>query len=385
MKSINYVIFFSVFFSIYGLLNYYIFIRGLQALPQQSFYRNIYIIGFIFIACSFILGRVLENYWLCPMSKAIVWIGAFWLAAMLYFFLTVVFLDLIRLINHVVPFFPKMIFDNYQRAKFYTLTVVLIVVVGLLFIGHLNTLTPRIKELNLSIPKKGVGTKTLSIVVASDIHLGTIIGKKRFDMIVSMINGLNPDIVLFPGDIVDEDLKPVIYENLGESLRSIKTKFGIYAVTGNHEYIGGVEEAVQYLSQHGIQFLRDEAVMLNHTAYLVGREDRSGNRFNGKQRKSLSELMLNVDRQYPIIMMDHQPFGLNEAVQNGIDLQLSGHTHNGQLWPLNYITDAVYEKSWGYLKVNSTHIYISDGVGTWGPPVRIGNFPEIIHIVLNFE
>jgi uncharacterized protein len=385
MKPLNYVIFFTIFFSVYGLLNYYLYIRGLQALPQQSNYRFVYIIGFIFFASAFIIGRTLENYWLCPMSKAFVWIGSFWLAAMLYFFLTVILLDLIRLGNHYFHFFPFHIVDHYERVKFITFLITVVVVVGILFAGHVNTLTPRIKELHLTISKKSTGAKTLNIVAASDIHLGTIIGKSRFDKIVSMINGLNPDIVLFPGDIVDEDLKPVIHDNLGESLRSIKTKYGVFAVTGNHEYIGGVEEAVKYLSENGVRFLRDEAIVVNHTATLVGREDRSASQFAGKPRKPLNEIMSGVDRHSPVIMMDHQPFRLKEAVDAGIDLQLSGHTHDGQIWPLNYITDAVYEKSWGYLQLGSTQIYISDGVGTWGPPVRVGNRPEILHITLNFE
>jgi uncharacterized protein len=385
MKPLNYIIFFTIFFSVYGLLNYYLFIRGLQAMPQQSSCRLMYIVGFIFFASAFILGRTLENYWLCTFSKAFVWIGSFWLAAMLYFFLAVVFLDLVRLLNHFIPFYPSSIIENYDRIKLFTFLTTVIVVVCVLIAGHINTLYPRIKELDFHIHKKGIGIKTLNIVAASDIHLGTIIGKSRFDKIVSMINGLNPDIVLLPGDIVDEDLKPVINENLGESLRSIKTKYGVFAVTGNHEYIGGAENAVKYLSENGVRFLRDEAIVINHTAYLVGREDRSASQFGGKRRKPLAEIMTGVDLEYPVIMMDHQPFGLKDARNAGIDLQLSGHTHDGQIWPLNYITDAVYEKSWGYLEFDSTHIYISNGVGTWGPPVRVGNRPEIIHITLKFD
>ena len=385
MKPLNYMIFFAVFFAVYGSFNFYLYIRGLQALPQQSHYRLVYIIAFIFFASAFIIGRTLENYWLCLFSKAFVWIGSFWLAGMIYFFFTVVLLDLIRLVNHFSPVYPLYIVEHYERIKLFTFLATIIVVVGVLFAGHINTLNPRIRELNLTISKKAVGAKTLNIVAVSDIHLGTIIGKSRFDKIVSLINGLNPDIVLFPGDIVDEDLKPVIHDNLGESLRSIKTKYGVYAVTGNHEYIGGVTDAVKYLSENGVRFLHDESVMINHTAYIVGREDRSASHFGGHRRKPLGEIMKEVDLQYPILMMDHQPFGLREAVDAGVDLQLSGHTHDGQIWPLNYITDAVYEKSWGYLRLDSTHIYISDGVGTWGPPVRIGNRPEIVHITLNFD
>ncbi|HET7152240.1 MAG TPA: metallophosphoesterase, partial [Candidatus Kapabacteria bacterium] len=106
--------------------------------------------------------------------------------------------------------------------------------------------------------------------------------------------------------------------------------------------------------------------------------------FAGKQRKPLEELMRSVDKQRPVILMDHQPFRLEEAVQNGVDLQLSGHTHHGQLWPFNFITKRMYEVSWGYKKKENTHFYVSCGAGTWGPPIRTGNTPEIMHIRLSF-
>jgi predicted MPP superfamily phosphohydrolase len=238
--------------------------------------------------------------------------------------------------------------------------------------------------LELNISKQVDSVKMLDIAVASDIHLGTIIGRERLNEIVDKINNIHADLVLFPGDIVDEDLAPVVNQNLGEMLRTIKAKYGVYAITGNHEYIGGVEEAVKYLTEHGIRVLRDEVVNVNGSIVLVGREDRSISQFNGKKRKPLAELMTGVDKRYPIILMDHQPFGLHEAVEQGADLQLSGHTHHGQLWPFNAITNAIYELSWGYKKIEQTQFYVSSGVGTWGPPVRLGNTPEIIHLRLTF-
>jgi hypothetical protein len=384
MKPINFIIFFTVFISLYSLLNYYIFIRGLQAIPHLSVYRVYYVIVFILIALSFIIGRTLENYWLNPVSKAFLWIGSFWLAAMLYFFIGVLVLDLVRLINHFIPIFPKFITDNYEQVKQYIAISFIILVVISLTIGHLNAIAPQVQKINLKIHKKSRGMKSLNVVIASDIHLGSIVGKDRLDQIVSIINKLQPDVVLLPGDIVDEDIKPVIKENIGESLKNIKAKLGVFAVTGNHEYIGGVEDAVKYLTENGVHFLRDESVLLNNTAYVVGREDRSVRRFDGSDRKPLEELMKDVNNNYPVILMDHQPFKLDEAVKSGVDLQLSGHTHHGQIFPLNYITNAVYDVSWGYRLEGNTHFYVSCGVGTWGPPVRLGNRPEIVNIILEF-
>ena len=383
MRVINFIIFFVIVLLIYSLANYYIFIRGLQAIPQHSRWRIPYQALFLFLALSYIMGRFLEKIWLSVISDIFVWIGSFWLAMFFYFLLIVVVIDLVRLINHWFPFF-QLITDNYVKLKQVTFFVSIGIVLVTVLYGYINACSFRVRKLDLTIAKQ-TNMKKMNIVAVSDIHLGTIVGRKRFYKIVNKINELNPDLILLPGDIVDENLAPVIRKNLGEALLHLKSKFGVYAITGNHEYIGGVESAVNYLEQHGVTLLRDSVVKVIDSIYIVGREDRSIRQFNGKHRKKLVELMRNVDKNFPVILMDHQPFGLNEAEENGFDLQLSGHSHHGQLWPINFITNAVYEKSWGYLKKGSTHIYVSCGVGTWGPPVRIGSRPEILHIVVNFN
>jgi predicted MPP superfamily phosphohydrolase len=384
MNRVNFILFFTIFFLLYGLINFYIFLRGWQAIPPGSPLRAPFAILFWILAISFIAGRFLERVAITPFSTAIVWMGSFWFAAFAYFALAALLIDLLRLVNYVVPFFPSFITAHLVRAKAITAIVVFSAAVLAIAAGYFNARSPRVKLLQLHIPKQVDSVRTLDIAVASDIHLGTIIGRRRLDDIVAKINGLHADLVLFPGDIVDEDLGPVIRQNLGETLRTIKAKYGVYAVTGNHEYIGGAEEACKYLADHGIRVLRDEVVNVNGSIVLVGREDRSISQFAGKKRKPLSELMAVVDKRFPIILMDHQPIGLNDAVEQGADLQLSGHTHHGQLWPFNYITKAIYEVSWGYKRKGATQFYVSSGVGTWGPPVRLGNTPEIIHIRLTF-
>ena len=385
MRTLGILIFITIFFAITGLISYYIFKRGLQAIPPGSAWRLFYTVVFWVVALSFIAGRLLENRIPAVLAHPLTWIGSFWLAALLYFLIAVVLLDLLRLANHFLHFFPAAVVQNYAQAKCLTSAVVIAAVALLLLGGYINSLKPRIKKLDLAVAKKSAPLKSLNLVVVSDIHLGNIVGRSRLDSIVHKINDLNPDVVLMPGDIVDEDLAPVIRQNLGEALLKIRSRFGVYAVTGNHEYIGGVEEACRYLTDHKITMLRDTSVKIAEALYIVGREDRSKNRSPGGSRKSLAELMAAVDKAYPVILMDHQPFGLEEAAQQGADLQLSGHTHNGQLWPLNYIVRSIYEIAWGYKRIAGTHYYVSVGVGTWGPPVRIGNRPEIVNIVLRFE
>jgi len=379
----SFILFFGTFFAAYGLVNLYIFVRGWQAISQGSPLRTFYVPIFLILSLSFIGGRLLENLYLSWVSDLFVWTGSFWLAAMLYFFLALVVLDLARWVNHWLPFLPSHVSAHYAALKQWT-AFGLVGSVGLLLLaGHINALSPKIQTLDLSIPRKNAKMDTLNIVIASDIHLGTLVGQRRLDKIVDRINSLNPDIILLPGDIVDEDLGPVIKQNLGESLRNLESRFGVFAITGNHEYIGGVEEATRYLVDHGVTVLRDRVLGVNETITLVGREDRSISRFSEKTRKPLKDLMEKVDAHFPVILMDHQPFHLEEGENNGVDLQISGHTHHGQLFPLNFITGRVYELSRGYKKKGKTHVYVSSGVGTWGPPVRLGNRPEIVNITLS--
>ncbi len=385
MKKINFVIFFSFALSVYALINYYIFIREWEAGGFQSTWRTVYVAAFLLLSLSFIAGRMLERVTLSWLSSTLVLLGSFWLAAMVYFLLFAFAIDIIRLLNFIVPFFPSFLTVNPERTKEMTSFVVIVVVMFIVLGGYINARTPRIKTLVLTIPKNGRGMKSLNIAVASDIHLGTIVCKSKLERIVEHINALKPDLVLLPGDVVDEDIGPVIRNNLGETLRKIHSKYGVVAITGNHEYIGGVEPACRYLVEHGITMLRDSWVKIGGSVYVVGREDISIRGFTGKTRKPLPELMADVDKSYPIILMDHQPFRLEEAEKNGADLQLSGHTHHGQLWPFNFITKKVYELSWGYKKRGNTHYYVSCGVGTWGPPIRTGNRPEIVNIKLQFE
>jgi uncharacterized protein len=381
LKKSSFVIFFSIVFTVYGLVNFYIFKTGLAAIPGDS--TAVYISVFLFLSLSYIAGRFLERKFLNRFSSVFVWIGSFWLAAMVYFLAAAVLIDLIRLADVIFGFLSPAVFADGFKFDLFALIVIMVSMV--VFAGYINARNPVIRRLNIDISKKANGLKRLRIAAASDIHLGTIICRNRLKMIVEKINSLNADIVFLPGDVVDEDIGPVIKQNLGELLRNIRSKYGVYAITGNHEYIGGVEPAMKYLTDHGITELRDSFVKIADSFYVIGREDRASKQFAGKLRKPLSEIMTGIEKSLPLILMDHQPVKIEEAEKNGIDLQLSGHTHHGQLWPFNFITKKIYEVSMGYKKKSNTHYYVSCGVGTWGPPIRTGNRPEVVQIELTFS
>jgi hypothetical protein len=379
-----FIIFFSVILLVYSLVNYYLFIRGWQALSGAPALRPAYLTVFIIIFLSCVIGRVLMSVHPGTISSIMIWVGSFWLGCMLYFFLFILLLDIVRMFNGWFHFFPGFITNNYENAKLVTMLVAVVTVAVIITSGYINALNVRVKKLEIYIPKKAGHLHELNVVMASDIHLGTIVGRNRFDKMVNLINALNPDIVLFAGDLVDEDIGPVIRRNLGEMLLAIKSRYGVYAIPGNHEYIGGATKAFDYLTKHGVIILRDSSVCIDSSFWLAGRDDRDKKRFTGHDRKEVSELLGPLDKSLPIILMDHQPFAFNKAVEAGANLQLSGHTHNGQLWPFNYITAATYELDWGYLKKGNTQFYISCGAGTWGPPIRIGNRPEIVKIKILF-
>jgi len=346
VKKSSFFVFFIIVFSVYGLVNLYIFFTGWHAVPEG--HKILYLIIYLFLSLSYIAGRFLERKSLSWFSSLLVWIGSFWLAAMVYFLLFSIAIDLLRLINLIVPVYPASFYNNITYTKFEAFHIIIVIVALIVAGGYINARNPKVKKLNLTINKSAGSLKQIHIAAASDIHLGTIICRSRLEKIVNIINRLNADLVLLPGDVVDEDLGPVIRQNLGETLRKIKSKYGVYAITGNHEYIGGVEPACKYLIEHGIVELRDSYIKIIDSFYLIGREDRAIKGFTGKTRRSLEEIMAGIDGSLPLILMDHQPVKLEEAEKNGIDLQLSGHTHHGQIWPFNFIAKKIYELSWGY-------------------------------------
>lgn len=381
-----FIVFFSIFFTIFFSVNYYVFRHFRSALNLYPKTKKYFSWFFWFLPFSFVAGRILENWFINFFSSALIWIGSIWLGALAYFVLFYLIFDIVRLILKIFKIQPIwFVFDEKNRFKIGIMVVILvfIIVIG----GIINVFYPVTKTLDISIPKRSLkNNKTIRMLVVSDIHLGTLVGEKRFEKLVETVNITKPDIVLFAGDIVDEDVAPVIKNDMGDSLLKIKPPLGFYGITGNHEYIGGVESSVDYLTKNGIKILRDNFVLIDNSFYLVGREDKSSDRMGGKSRKNINELFEKIPNDLPIILLDHQPWDLKSVAElNRVDLQISGHTHNGQLWPFNYIVKMIYEIAYGYGKIANTHFYVSNGYGTWGPPLRVGNRPEIVIMNINFE
>jgi uncharacterized protein len=378
------LIFLTVFFGIYTLVNYYIYSRGLDCLPEKGNYRFYFTILYSVIFSSFIIGKILERTHLFRLSRPVGWVSSFWMGAILYFFLIILLIDIVRLADYFISFLPSVIYCSCSNTKELLFVISVIIVFLLLLGGFINARNPVTRNISLKISKKAGNMKKLNIAAVSDIHMGILFGRKRTARLAQKIKNLNPDIILFIGDVIDEVPMPVIEMDMGAPLRELIAPLGKYAVTGNHEFIGGIKKCSAYLESLGIRLLRDEMTLVNEAFLLAGRDDRDAFRFTGIKRKELAEVLAGRNEETPLILMDHQPFHLVDSEKLGVDLQLSGHTHHGQLWPISYITKAIFELSWGYLKKGNTHYYVSCGYGTWVPQIRIGNRPEILNIELNF-
>ena len=382
MKTGQFIIFFSIVIAVYGAVNFYIYYRGLHTLPASGGYRFWFTLTFWLLASTFIAARILERTWPCGFTEAITWIGSFWLAAMLFFFLFILLVDAVRLLHYFFGFLPSFVTSDPARTRLWLFWSAIVFATGQSLAGYINACSPRIVNVMAFTDKPMKEGKPLTIALATDIHLGTIIGPRKAEKLVNMLNSVDADIILLAGDVVDEDIAPVIRKDIGKSLVRLNARYGVWAITGNHEYIGGAEKAVKYLTDHRIKVLRDTFTVIDDRFTLAGRDDRDKPRFTGRDRKPLEEVLSGTDPGLPLILMDHQPFQLDRVVAAGVDLQVSGHTHHGQIWPFNYITEAIYKLSWGYLRIGQTNFYVSCGYGTWGPPIRLGNRPEIVRITL---
>ena len=378
------LIFFAVVFTVYFSVNTYLFLKGLYSIPKDPAGKIFYTVIFFFFALSYIIGRILDKISPSSASDFFIHIGAVWLALMLYLFLGSVLLDIARLLLTALKLKPLFIYNDYDKAKKISSLIILFISIVLTVYGYYNAINPVVKNIQIFIPKSSSKYEKLKIAFISDVHLGVILGEKFAARLTNLINEQKPDIVLFGGDLLDEDAVQVLRKNSGVPLLNLRAPLGVYAILGNHEYIGGIKKAEEFYSLHNIKLLVDEAILIDNSFYLIGRDDRTSERFAKRKRKSLSELTGPLDSSLPMILLDHQPFNLEISAQNKIDLHLSGHTHHGQLWPFNHITKFVYEVSWGYKKKNNTHIYVSSGFGTWGPPVRIGSKSEIVIINVLF-
>ena len=323
------------------------------------------------------LGR---NVFPLVVQKILYFPGTIWMGMVLYLFLFFLLTDFLYLIIRIFHRLSSAATKQYCKIQVFSGYILVLCVVAY---GYYQFSHPQIVEQKIEIAKKAGGYKHLKIVGVSDLHLGIAIDKKRLEQYVRLINEQHPDLVVIAGDLVDNNALPLEKEQMWETVNQLQAPLGTYFCLGNHEYLSGIDASMKFLRKTNMHLLIDSSVVINNSIQLIGRDDRQG--MKNHHRKSLNELVKNMNDSLPMILLDHEPFHLNEAEENGIDLQFSGHTHHGQLFPGNLLTDRVYELAYGYKQKGNTHYYVSSGLGLWGPPLRIGTCSEIVVFNIEFK
>lgn len=293
-------------------------------------------------------------------------ISSYYMAFIFYFFFFSLFFDLLQLLFKKGKFFKE---KENVITGFRVILPILIVV-----LGHINALNTKITTYQLTTEKE---ISPVHIVLLSDLHLSYATKSESIKELVKKVNDLSPDFIFITGDIFDGDDQLVKNLNqIKDYLKELNPKLGTYSILGNHDLRVSKENIKAFCNDSNITLLEDEIITLDHFQ-IIGRLES-----NHQNRQKLSSIIEQIDFSKYTILLDHEPTDIKESVDSSIDLHLSGHTHHGQLFPANFITNLLFLVDYGHEKIHSTDIIVTSGVGFWGPPIRVGNRSEIVNIIL---
>ena len=299
-----------------------------------------------------------------PLAIAAYEIGTSSIFILLYLFMLFLVLDLGRLLH----LFPRTLLYN----NWWTAGGIAIGMFALFLYGNLHYQNKHREELQLTTEKQL--SKPMKIVAMSDLHIGYHNRRSELHRWVDLINAEQPGLILIAGDIIDGSMRPLIEQQMHEEFQRLKAP--VYACLGNHEFYSGEPRAKQFYKDAGIRLLQDSCAIVGDLC-IIGRDDRTN-----VHRDSLGVLMKQADRSKYCILLDHQPYHLDQAERQQIDFQFSGHTHHGQVWPISWITEHVYECAFGPHQRGNTRYYVSSGLGIWGGKFRIGTRSEYVVVTL---
>ena len=347
----------------------------------------------IFIGLAFILPE--DNFLRRPLFK----IGAYWLGVSLYLILYVALIDLLRWI------YSKLFKDKYN--DFYArliCTLLIIVLTGATSIyGIINAKIVRTTEYEITINKDGGNFKEMTIAMFGDPQFGYNIGEYHLKQAVDIINKNDVDIVCVVGDIFDNQYSAIKHpDKLIDLFKQIKSKYGMYAVLGNHDVEEPIlcgftfndddienklasKEMLDFIKKSGMVLLYDENVIINDSINLYGRADQERPNLGNITRKESGDIFKEVDTTKPLFVLDHEPREYDELEKAGVDLMMAGHTHDGQLWPTKIATDIIWENAYGLWVKNAFHAITTSGLGLFGPNMRVGTIAEVCIIHVKFR
>lgn len=369
-------------FRIYFMLTYlvpgiylYLRINRLFILPG---YKILFTIIFIAIFLIFPLSGFFITSGANPLQKVLGLISGYLLPFFLYLFLTLVLYDLFLLANY----FPQWISLELRRLFSYKLLLLLsMTVISVLVVigGVINLNNTQVSHYEISVPRKNSKLEKLRVAFIADFHIHSGVPVSFIERYVEKMNGLKPDLLLYGGDIVDDKHVHPELEKITGLFNQIKPQFGVYGVLGNHEFYRGHTDG-SFFRQAGIVLLNDSVVKIGENFIIAGRFDE-----HFKKRKSVQEILGDSIADLPVLLLDHRPTQLEEVSKTVVNAQFSGHTHNGQLFPFNFVIKRMYELSWGYKQKADTHFFVTSGLRLWGPPVKTAGKSEIMLIDFKFE
>jgi len=244
---------------------------------------------------------------------------------------------------------------------------------GSLGLGVYNAYVPKVIHQTIVLDKPL--DKPLRIGVASDFHLGKLFGGKELDKLADIMQQEKVDIILLPGDIMDDNVNAYLAEKMQPHLAKLKAPMGVYATLGNHDLFGDQDRIDQEIRKAGITVLRDETLTLNNELVLIGRNDNLAH-----DRPTTETLLKQVNTDLPIILLDHRPTDIEKHASLPLDIQVSGHAHKGQIFPASIITKMMYRLDYGHEKIGNPHVFVTSGYGFWGIPMRLGSQSEVVII-----
>ena len=368
MMGIRMIIFLLIFLSIYGGMNFYAFVRAKSIFHFSGMTQFIITIFLVLLILAPIIIKLVEKLHLETAARSIAYLGYLWMAFIFLFCFFNLTFDIAR---YGLKFFYQNAGSLPMKNFFFSLSVLL--AVSSVIYGFFDAKKIRIQKLEIHTSKRLPQDGRIRIVQISDVHVGLIIRGKRLENILDRVDEFKPDILVSTGDLLDGELDNVTPEAV--KFAQITAKYGKFAVTGNHEYYAGIKKSLEFTKKAGFEVLQDE-VREVADINLVGLNDETGRKFKRVDDKELFHRLMpgNVNNQFTLLLR-HQPYVNHD---NHFDLQLSGHTHGGQIFPFMFFTRLMFPKNYGYYKLEADKaVYVSKGAGTWGPPVRFLAPPEI--------
>ena len=379
----RFIIFLLVFFSIYGGLHLYGFIKVKRALEIGSGITVLMVIFFVTMVFAPVIVRISERSGFELLARFMAYVGYTWMG-LLFIFVSVAFvLDIYHLLLNLGQFILHTNLPDITLSPRHSFTIALLFSVVITVYGAFEAVMIRTEHVIIKTNKIPAIFGRLRIAQISDIHLGLIVGVERLERILNQVKAANPDILVSTGDLVDGQMDDLA--NLSNMLQKISAKHGKFAITGNHEFYAGLSRSLDFIKKAGFTILRGEGVAVSGWLNIVGVDDTAGDYYGLERSVSEKELLSRFSRETFTLLLKHRPL-IDENAIGLFDLQLSGHAHKGQIFPFSLITMLSFPAHSGLLKLEKNSLlYVNRGSGTWGPPIRFLSPPEVTIIDLVHE